>query len=431
MGGNDLVGIQLNRGHDQQPEWTSFSPAYRALYAPEAVRAALAGDPRHAQARLHDIGDLRQRLTRQPNVTVATACIVTPAGCDAIDLREHSTAPLASDATALRLQLRLTDRGLGVGNIDVFVNGRNVGRSPPPAMQNGAAETTVTVPLDPEQDTVQLRAYDQGGDVFAETAALSLRGAATPRSMGRLFVLAIGIDHFAAPGLTLNYGVADATAFADTVKRAGASLFPSVEVTLLTNAQATKARVLAVFDRLAQEVRPEDTFLFYVASHGVRMSDGRFLLIPQDISDVSSWDAVAQQAIDETLLVNALSRVRARDSLLFLDTRHSGAVTADALANVGHETGRYLPAASSSVQEALDSYDNHNGVFVYAVREGFEGRAPHASDNLITALSLGEYVSERVGVLARRRGHDQDAVFKAAQSELRSFPLGMVVSAGP
>ena len=43
-GGKDLVGVQLNRGHDQQPEWTSFSQAYRALYAPAAVRARLAGD---------------------------------------------------------------------------------------------------------------------------------------------------------------------------------------------------------------------------------------------------------------------------------------------------------------------------------------------------------------------------------------------------
>lgn len=142
-------------------------------------------------------------------------------------------------------------------------------------------------------------------------------------------------------------------------------------------------------------------------------------------------DAVAHQAIDETTLINALSRIRARDALLFLDTCYSGAVTADALANVGHETGRYLLAASSSVQEALDSYDNHNGVFVYAIREGLEGRAPHGSDDIVSALSLGEYVSERVSVLARRKGHDQDAVFKTAQSELRSFPLGKVVSAGP
>ena len=103
-------------------------------------------------------------------------------------------------------------------------------------------------------------------------------------------------------------------------------------------------------------------------------------------------------------------------------------MTADALANVGHETGRYLLAVSSSVQEALDSYDNRNGVFVYAVREGLEGRAPHGANDIVSALSLGGYVSGRVGVLARQKHHDQDAMFKAAQD--RSFPIGTVIGAG-
>lgn len=431
VGGQDLVGIQLNLGHDQQPAWTSFSQAFRALYAPEAVRAAVAGDPGPAGLRLGQIGDLRQRLAQQPGVTITAACVVTPAGCGAIGLDEHGTASLPPDASALRLQLRLADRGRGIGDIDAFVNDRNVGRSSAPALQDGTAETTTTVPLDPGQNTVQLRVYDHGNDVFAQTAALSLQGATASAAPGRLFVLAIGIDHFAAPSLTLQSAVADATSFATMIRRAGAGVFPSEHVTLLTDAQATKAGILAAFDRLAREIRPQDTFLLYVASHGVRLDDGRFLLIPQDISDISSWDAVARQAIGEATLIKAVSSIRARDALLFLDTCYSGAVTASALANVGHETGRYLLAASSSVQEALDSYDGHNGVFMYAIREAFDGRAPHGSDDRISALSLGEYVSGRVSVLARRKGRDQDAVFKTAQSELRSFPLGTVLSAAP
>jgi hypothetical protein len=82
------------------------------------------------------------------------------------------------------------------------------------------------------------------------------------------------------------------------------------------------------------------------------------------------------------------------------------------------------------VQEALDSYDNRNGVFVYAVREGLEGRAPHGADDIVSALALGEYVSGRVGVLARQKNHDQDAVFKSPREELQSFPIGTVIGVG-
>jgi WD40 repeat protein len=432
-GGKDLVGVQLNRGHDQQPEWTSFSQAYRALYSPAAVRARLAGDAGPSRERLAELGDLRARLARQPAVDIAELCVPLANGtCAALDPHAATLPRLPAQAGKLRIGVQLADRGLGIGDIDAFVNDRNAGRFTAPAPDGGKASATIDVPLDPGQNSVQLRVYDKTDTVFAETTPMELStadgGGAERR---RLFVLAIGIDHFVAPALTLNFAVADAATFVQTIQRAGERMFSTIDITQLTDQQATKAGIMDAFDRLAAEIRPNDTFLFYVASHGVRsQGDGRFLLVPQDIADLTSWQQVGSAAIDETTLIGALSRIRARDALLFLDTCYSGAVTADALANVGHETGRYLLAASSSLQEALDSYDNRNGVFVYAVREALQGRAPHGSDDVISALALGEYVSARVGQLARQKGHDQDAVFKTAQEELHSFPIGEVIGVG-
>jgi uncharacterized caspase-like protein len=100
------------------------------------------------------------------------------------------------------------------------------------------------------------------------------------------------------------------------------------------------------------------------------------------------------------------------------------------LANVGQESGRYIISASSSAQEALDSYDGRDGVLIYALREAVEGDAPHDAHGVIGALSLGEYLSARVGELARQRGHAQDAQFTAAQSELNSFPVASVMGGG-
>jgi hypothetical protein len=432
-GGKDLVGVHLNRGHDQQPEWTSFSQAYRALYAPGPVRARLAGDAAPSRARLAELGDLRARLARQPAVEIAELCVPLADGtCAALDPHAATQPRLPAQASKLRIGVQLADRGLGIGDIDAFVNDRNAGRFAAPEVKGGKASTTIDVPLDPGQNAVQLRVYDKSDTVFAETTPLDLSTADSGAGEhGRLFVLAIGIDHFAAQTLTLNYAVADADTFVNTIRRSGERLFSAMDVTLLTDKQATRAGILDAFDRLAARIRPNDTFLFYVASHGVRsQDDGRFLLIPQDVADITSWQSVGRAAIDETTLIAALSRIRARDALLFLDTCYSGAVTADALANVGHETGRYLLAASSSLQEALDSYDSRNGVFVYAVREALQGRAPHGADDVVSALALGEYVSGRVGQLARQKGHDQDAVFKTAQEELHSFPIGEVIGVG-
>jgi hypothetical protein len=48
------------------------------------------------------------------------------------------------------------------------------------------------------------------------------------------------------------------------------------------------------------------------------------------------------------------------------------------------------------------------------------------AEGRVTALALGEWVMRRVPQLAREKGHQQNAVFRAAQRDLRSFPLAVV-----
>lgn len=422
-GGNELVGLLLNRARNQQPAWLSFSQAYRTLYAPSIVGARLRGDAAPARARLAGLGDLRTRMTREPTAQIRAACLPAPEGC----------TPLTPDALPapgqkLHLQIDIQDHGLGVGQIDEFVNGRNVGRIAPPALSSGAASAALDLPLDPGENSVQLRVYDGSGTIFTEAGHLTLGGRATAGAARHLRVLAIGINHFALDSLTLRYAVADADGVARLLHTAAAPLFASVDITELTEAQATKDGILAALAQMAETVQPDDTFLFYAATHGVRsQGTGRFLLVPQDLASIASWSAIDAAAIDESTLVAALARIPARDALLVLDTCYAGEVSAENLANIGHETGRYLLAAAQPDQEALDSFDNKNGVLVYALREALQGRAAHDDSGTITALSLGEYVSHRVGELARKKGGTQDAMFQAAQRQLESFPVAKVM----
>jgi hypothetical protein len=440
LGGEELVGVQLNRARNQAPEWLNLSQAFRILHAPSAVRARVMGQP--AAAAQAGIGDLRSRLERQPTIGLLSVCVPDDAGgCAPVAMASGGLGTLPPSAQHVRLVARLAERGLGLGPIDMFVNGRNAGRLPPPA---ASGEVVAEVPVSPGASTIILRAYDAASTLFAETRPLRLaqdmelgdgpqgaNGSPSGEPARRLYALVIGIDHYANPDLTLRYAVADADRFAADIARVAAPLFGAPAITLLTTPeQTTKAAILAAFDRLAAQIRPQDVFLFYVASHGVLNEDTNgFMLVPSDMKDVSSWRAMAGQAIDETTLIAALARIQARDSLLFLDTCHSGKVTADSLANVGHDTGRYLLAASGPVQEALDSYDDNNGVFVYAMAEAFNGRAGQDADGNLGALALGEYVARRVGQLARQKHHEQDAVFRAAQRELRSFPIAHVAAA--
>jgi WD40 repeat protein len=421
-GGQELVGLHLNGGRAQTPEWASFQQAYRALFAPAAVRARIAGDGAPARERLAQLGELRARVGRLPVLAPRSACAVTPAGCAPVAWDARS---LPAEATALRLGFTVTDRGLGLGPLDVLVNDRIAVRA-----EATAGEVLAEVPLDAGPNRVTTRLYAEDRALFAEGPALEMRraGEAEPAAdAGRLIVLAIGVNDYANAALNLNYAVPDAQVVADTLRARAGTLFREVRVTVLRDRQATRRGVMEALEEVARTTLPTDTFVLYIAGHGVRTEpDQRFLFLPHDVTDTSNWTTLRRQGIEDSQLVAAIARIRARDGLLLLDTCHAGQLTMDQLSALGNETGRFLLAASTSVQEALDSYDDRNGVFAYAVREALQGRAATDGEGRVSALALGEWVMRRVPQLAREKQHSQDAVFRTASRELRSFPIAIV-----
>ncbi len=422
QGGQDLVGVHLNNGRAQTPEWASFQQAYRALYAPAAVRARLLGDRALTMARMNDLGEVRSRIGRLPTLVAGQACAVVGEVCLPV---AWSGGELPGGASALRLGFSVTDRGMGLGPLDVMVNDRIAVRGVAAAGAN-----TVEVPLDPGPNRVSARLYADDRSLFAEGPAMELRRAgeaAPPPGAGRLIIVAVGVDEYRIGDLNLRFAVADARTVVEVLRARAAGVFREVLATTLLNRDATRSNILAALAATAQIARPEDTFVLYLAGHGVRTEpDRRFLFLPHETASVTDAGAMRNSALDENTMVAALARIRARDGFLFIDTCHAGQVTIDSLAALGNETGRFLLAASSSVQEALDSYDERNGVFAFAVREGMAGRAATDGEGRVSALSLGEWVTRRVPQLAAEKQHRQDAVFRTAQRDLRSFALGAV-----
>jgi len=422
QGGQDLVGVHLNNGRAQTPEWASFHQAYRALYAPGAVRMRLMGDTGLTLARMNDLGEVRSRIGRLPTLAPGQACAVVGETCHPV---AWTGGELPSGASALRLGFSVTDRGMGLGPLDIMVNDRIAVR--------GVASTganTVEVPLDPGPNRISARLYADDRSLFAEGPAMELRraGEAAPLpGAGRLIIVAVGVDEYRLSDLNLRFAVADARTVVEVLRARAGGVFREVLATTLLNRDATRSNILAALAAAAQTARPEDTFVLYLAGHGVRSEpDRRFLFLPHETASVTDAQAMRNSALDENTMVAALARIRARDGFLFIDTCHAGQVTIDSLAALGNETGRFLLAASSSVQEALDSYDERNGVFAFAVREGMAGRAATDGDGRVSALALGEWVTRRVPQLAAEKNHRQDAVFRTAQRDLRSFPLGVV-----
>ena len=129
------------------------------------------------------------------------------------------------------------------------------------------------------------------------------------------------------------------------------TLFREIHITLLRDAGATRHGVLDALARTAKEVGPGDTFILYIAGHGIRTEpNNRFLFLPQDTHNTSGWAALRAQGIDDGTLVAALARIRAQDAVLLRDTCHAGQLTMEQFSALSKETGCFLLAASSSVQ---------------------------------------------------------------------------------
>jgi hypothetical protein len=484
FGGEALVGFQQN-GTRQAPtgQWLSFEQVYRLFYDPERVSAVLDRSDEWPQIADRSRVEALFASLALPSLTLEAYCPLEageadPAsrggfatvltgeritsgaeraasgGCQPVDAailglsadRSGDVGAVLPPGTrAVRVRLRVEDKGGGFGPVDAFVDGRNAGRAVPgPATPAGAgAVTTVerVIPVAAGDTRLVFRAYDQSG-VFAQSAPLRFRLAeqapppaapveqASPPTAPRLYLLAVGVDRYGGEIPSLRLAAADARTFKDTVASLAPDAYGEVVAEGLFDADATRAQIVAKLEDLARRVRPDDAVLIYLAGHGIANSDGTYFFVTPDATSLEELEA---RSLDHPTLVRLLSDLPARNVLLLLDTCYAGAFHLQGPGNLANESGRFVLTGSSSVEEALDSYDGTNGVFAYAVREGLYGGAADGSGADIDALQLGVYVRRALPRLASERNHRQSAIFKVAGGDLAAFPVATLPhpAAGP
>ncbi|QCG95703.1 hypothetical protein E6C67_14715 [Azospirillum sp. TSA2s] len=388
------------------------------------------------------------------------------------------TVALPEGIGSVRLRYRLADTGGGIGTVDLFRNGRNVSgqdksrafarakepapqpatAAQPPAAQADATpkdqppapeERVSTIRLDPGSNRVQIRAYN-GSDAIYERSALvdfvlpkpaAVADAVADDGKGqravpdrpRLITFVVGIDKYRPEGSQLRFARADATAFADALRGripAGYDRDQSLALSkTLYDEEASREAVVAGLEALAANAREEDTVVLYLAGHGVIVPSPKdpsvklYHFITQDVSAATA-EAIGREGLSEKELNRLVSAISARNVLVMLDTCHSGAVSAGTVDKLYQDMGqRYLLAASSEQEEALDSYDGRNGIFAHAVLEGLKGKALLPGDEAVYNLTLGQYVNRAVPRLAREKRWHQSAIFKTGGNELNPFPL--------
>jgi WD40 repeat protein len=395
--GNRVVGIE----------------AYReSLYRPDLVKAALRGES------LTEYRPIQQILPA-PMVSFAQM-------------------PTQVDQDSLEVKVRLVDQGGGLGDVRLFLNGTAVkvdqarGLKVIPA-QDGGVLRTYTVHLMEGANTLQAVAFNADNTMQAQSELLQVHAVFTRTRKPSLYALVVGIQSFRNPRLDLQFTVADANLFADTLQRVASRVFENVKVKrLVTREETTRENLQAAF-KAFQSLNPEDTFLFFVASHGT-VDDGEYFLLTSNVG-ATSTQKLRTDALSQADLKALIANVPCTKRLVFLDTCGAGAMGTElqqtlltrgmseetAMKVLSRAVGSTVLCASTSAQEALEGYEGH-GLFTYVLVEGLKGKAARTPGDFIRTTELASYVEDQVPFLAEK-------VFKRAQFPTinisgQSFPIG-------
>lgn len=347
--------------------------------------------------------------------------------------------PATVSADRVTIRLRLKDNGGGIGDIRLYLNGAAVameGRSVaivPAADREGMR--TFDLPLVPGRNVISAVAFNGDNSMQADAATIEVNAVFTAAARPSLHALVIGIDTFKNPKLKLEYPAADAALFAETLRAAATGLFGEVRVRTLTGAEATTNEAILKAVESYQAVRPEDLFVFYIASHGA-VEEGEYFLITSNVGSLRT-ERLRTDALSQHRLKEAIANIPATKKLIVIDTCNAGALgeaiqTAmltrgmsedTALKILGRAVGSTILAASTSLQEALEGYRGH-GLFTYVLVEGLKGKADKDKTGFIKTTQLADYVDDQVPLLAEQ-------VFRRAQYPTISisgqvFPIGRV-----
>lgn len=385
-----------------------------SFYRPDLVKVALSGG---------SLKELKKMADVKPPPVVAI--IDTPKSID------------KSDAV---ITLKISDAGGGIGDIRLYLNGSAVMLDSTRGVKIVAPnqnEIYKTYKLKFSNGLNSIRAIAFNSDNTMQSTAAIHEITASYSIIGKpsLYALVIGINEYKNPKLQLNYAVADATLFADTLKKGASPLFDKVEVKRLSSKEETTRENILKELKAMQSLNPDDLFVLYVASHGT-VDDGEYFLITANVGSTRT-ERLKTDAIGQTAFKELIGNIPATKKLIIIDTCNAGALGEaiqvamltrgmsedTAMKILSRAVGSTILSASTSMQEALEGYQGH-GLFTYVLAEGLKGKADKGNTGYVKTTELADYVDNEVPTLAEK-------IFKKAQYPTisisgQAFPIGKV-----
>lgn len=390
--GDTLIGWHRNNGTNREADFVPANSLRGKFYRPDVIERIL---------QTLDESEAIRDAGVTPSTSMARAL---PPIIRILDPNDNS--PVAFNPLTIRYSLRSTP-GQTITGLKILADGRPLHRfdednAPPDAEIIRSRKIVV-----PDRDSELSLIIETSGPP-SPPSSLKLIWTGLRRDGGgtllpNLRVLAVGVSRYRLSELDLNYAAKDARDVALALQRQVGKAYDSVEIRLLTDVDATQARLKKELDWLKASASPFDVSMVFLAGHGVDDAQGRYFFLPHD-ADPGNLDVSALSYADIRGVLAALPG----KAVFFIDTCHSGAAlggsaersVSDATRVVNDlksgENGIIVFASSSGYQVSHESAAWGNGAFTKALIEGMTGAADLLKRGYATAAMLQVYVGDRV-----------------------------------
>ena len=261
------------------------------------------------------------------------------------------------------------------------------------------------------ENEISITAFNKDNTVqgYMQTAKFT---SAIKQEESHLYILSIGIDQYKDSTINLKYAVKDSKDIEERIIKQAATLYKSqnIHYELLTDNNATKANITGKINELSKLIKPTDSFILFVAGHGVLLQNQYYMLTSEYDGKVNDNNLISSNEI-----VEISKKIKSLSQLFIFDTCHAGGVDYivsglyDARMSVlAKKMGLHIYASANSKEAAMDGYQG-NGLFTYTLLDGLNNKkeADKNKDSKISLVELGEYTKQTTTEISKKIGHQQ------------------------
>ena len=269
----------------------------------------------------------------------------------------------------------------------------------------------VVVDAVPGENEVSVSAFNKDNTVQSYMKTTGFK-ANIKAEDSHLYMLLVGTDQYNDQSVNLKYAVKDARDIKDKLLSQSATLYKpeNIHAVVLTDKEATKANIQSQISLLAKKIKPADSFVLFVAGHGVLLQNQYFMLTQDFDGNISDNSMISSNEI-----VEASKQIKSLSQLFIFDTCHAGGVDYivsglyDARMSVlAKKMGLHIYASANDKQVAMDGYKG-NGLFTYTLLSGLNNKkeADKNNDGAVSLVELGGYSKQATADISKEIGHSQ------------------------